>query len=233
MSGSSSQANPADQLESQMQIEVGDLMIGTGTIQLPKLPRMGWDEEGIEYVAADVVERAVLGALVQRENAQRIFEIGTFRGVTALTLAVNAPAGATVWTLDLPLTLEAGEIANQYYSSNSASGFHRMAKSGARREVGAAFRNYSGASRIVQLFGDVAAFDFSPYTPVDFFFVDGCHAYPEAKRDTLVALQVLKPGGLIVWHDFTWPSVEKAAREATSGLITTVNGTSLAFMRKP
>ena len=33
-------------------------------------------------------------------------------------------------------------------------------------------------------------------------FVDGCHAYDFVHQDTANALRYLRPGGLIVWHDY-------------------------------
>src|SRR3989304_3784964 len=45
-------------------------------------------------------ELLALVFLVKRLRPRHVFEFGTFRGTTALTIAANAPSGATVWTLD-------------------------------------------------------------------------------------------------------------------------------------
>ena len=87
-------------------------------------------------------------------------------------------------------------------------------------------------SRVEQLFGNSATFNFNAYAPIDFFFVDGCHEYEAAKRDTLSAWQALRSGGLLVWHDYTWRSVEEAVSEVCPAEVTWVDGTSIAFARK-
>lgn len=62
-----------------------------------------------------------------------------------------------------------------------------------------------------QLFGDSTKFDFSPYYPLEAWFVDGKHNYEYAKKDTEQALKA-KPK-LIIWHDMQIPEVEKAVIE--------------------
>jgi hypothetical protein len=37
---------------------------------------------------------------------------------------------------------------------------------------------------------------------MDLVFVDGCHHYEAVMSDTTNALEILKPGGLLIWHDF-------------------------------
>lgn len=203
-----------------------------GVIQLPVLSSLGQRAHSINYAAANLLERLALGRLVQTSGAMRIFEIGTFRGVTAVSMAQNAPAGATIWTLDLPPDMTAKDVAHTVYASANRSGFHRMVEQGAEREVGAAIKDYRGAATIEQLHGDSMTFDFSAYAPIDLFFVDGCHDYEHARRDTEAALSCTRPGGLIVWHDYTWSTVERAANELCDG-ITWIAGTSLAFHERP
>ena len=38
----------------------------------------------------------------------------------------------------------------------------------------------------------------------DLVFVDADHTYEFAKRDTETALKLIKPGGTILWHDYSW-----------------------------
>lgn len=202
-------------------------------VLLPLLPDSGGGTAGIEFAAASILERIVLGALVVREHPRRIFEIGTFRGVTALSMAANCSWDAVLWTLDLPPDLSAAAVNAEYYAGNAASGFQKLADAGTERDVGSALRGYTGRCRVEQLFGDAGSFDFGPYSGVDLFFVDGCHQYEAARRDTLTAWTCLRPGGLLVWHDYTWESVERAARASCRTEITWVERTSLAFTRKP
>ena len=188
----------------------------------------------IEFAAATVLDRVGLAALVKRHQPQRIFEIGTFRGVTATTMAANAPSGSVLYTLDLPPHLSAGEIAGTHYAGNTKSGFHKLAGAHAARDVGRLIGTHSGPGRIEQLFGDSTTFDFSAFeNSIDLFFVDGCHTYANAIADTRAAWRCLKPGGLIVWHDYPWPDVERAVADAKIGPVTAIADTNLAYASKP
>jgi hypothetical protein len=154
-----------------------------------------------------LLELLVLARLVRERSPKAIFEIGTFDGRTTLNLAANAPADAEVFTLDLPpdvptaLSLAQGE---RRYVNKPASG--------------ARFAGTELAPRIRQLHGDSASFDFSPY-PVDFFFVDGSHAYEYALHDSHTALRALRGRrGTIVWHDYgQWEGVTRALNELARG----------------
>jgi predicted O-methyltransferase YrrM len=205
------------------------------SVVLPLLPASGANTANIEFAAASIVERVLLGALVRRERPVRIFEIGTFRGVTALSLATNCGWDAVLYTLDLPPELSARAVDETFYRGTASSGFRRLAEAGAERDVGAALRGYSGPCRVEQLFGDAATFDFGPYSAaIDLFFVDGCHEYEGARRDTSIALRCLRPGGLVLWHDYTREGVQRAVRDAWRvSPITWIESTTLALARKP
>jgi len=60
------------------------------------------------------------------------------------------------------------------------------------------------------------------------------HEHAGAIADTRTARSALAPGGLIVRHDYTWPSVQQAVSDAALGApVTHVSGTSIAFAEKP
>jgi hypothetical protein len=84
------------------------------------------------------------------------------------------------------------------------------------------------------LFGDSAAFDFSPFHgAIDFFFIDGAHSYEYVRSDTLNALRCCHAGSVIAWHDFgrvVVDGVAKWVREfARDREVYSVPGGSLAF----
>lgn len=62
-----------------------------------------------------------------------------------------------------------------------------------------------------QLFGDSTKFDFSPYYPIDGWFIDGKHNYEYAKKDTIQALK--SNPKLIIWHDKQIEGVTEAVVE--------------------
>jgi predicted O-methyltransferase YrrM len=136
-------------------------------------------------------ELVYLALLARHLEAKRIFEIGTFRGRTALNFALNTPDDAVIHTMDLP------------------PGGDRDAKLAADRSIVARSLtgiDYAGkdvAGKIRQIYGDSATFDFSPYYgTMDLVFVDGAHHYDAVVSDTEQALKMTRPGGFIVWHDF-------------------------------
>jgi predicted O-methyltransferase YrrM len=48
----------------------------------------------------------------------------------------------------------------------------------------------------------------------DLVFIDGQHDEASAYRDSLIARRILKPGGKVAYHDFTYPTVQAAAERA-------------------
>jgi len=137
----------------------------------------------------------VLGALAKLLTARSIFEIGTYRGEATWLLAHNLP-DSSLWTLDLPDLEAADHVAleltdrNEYFT---------------HWERGARYAGTPEAARITQLHGDSATFDFSPFRgKMDLVYIDASHSYSYAKSDTEAALQLLSPGGTIVWDDYTY-----------------------------
>jgi hypothetical protein len=59
-----------------------------------------------------------------------------------------------------------------------------------------------------QIFGNSYDFDFSPYYPIEGWFIDGKHDYKYAKNDTSLALK--SNPIVIIWHDADIEEVGKA-----------------------
>jgi predicted O-methyltransferase YrrM len=77
---------------------------------------------------------------------------------------------------------------------------------------------------------------FDDLEPCDAVFIDGDHSYPAVTYESLLAKRLLRPGGIIVWHDYGNPAVEVTrALESLCSKdwpIRSVEGSWLAFMRK-
>lgn len=178
------------------------------------------------------LELVIISALTRRTDPQRSFEIGTFDGRTTLNMALNQRAGSEVITLDLPAAQL--ERAAQPLDDGDRT-YILKAASGAR------FQQRTTPARIVQVYGDSATFDFSRYAgAVDLMFVDGSHSYDYARSDSRVALSLVRPGGLILWHDYDtpyWPGVTRALNELCAqkrecaGLMH-IAGTSLCLLQR-
>lgn len=85
-----------------------------------------------------------------------------------------------------------------------------------------------------QLFGNSKDFDFSPYYPIDAWFIDGKHNYEYAKGDTLQALK--SDPQLLMWHDIQLKEVLNAVKdtlnESNKYDLYVVEGTRIAYAVK-
>lgn len=130
--------------------------------------------------------------LVAMLRPQRVFEIGTSQGRTTALIAMNCPPTTQIFTLDLPAEMAV---------PRGASDLHLIEL--ARKELGVAFRETNWAGRITQLLGDSSKFDYSPYyDAMDLVTVDGSHTYEFVRCDSMNAFRMIRPGGVILWHDF-------------------------------
>jgi predicted O-methyltransferase YrrM len=172
-----------------------------------------------------LLELLVISRLVAARQPELIFEIGTFDGRTTLNLAANTKG--QVLTLDLP----ASEIdSTRLPIDPSDANYIDKPASGAR------FKGREEASRITQLLGDSASFDFTPwYGKVDLVFIDGAHSKEYVLNDTEKAQRLLRPGGgIILWHDYdaSFDGVTLALHELAAGglQLARVEGTSLGIL---
>ena len=49
---------------------------------------------------------------------------------------------------------------------------------------------------------------------IDLLFIDGDHSYAACSADLRNYLPKLKPNGLLLFHDFNYPEVQRACKEA-------------------
>jgi predicted O-methyltransferase YrrM len=158
---------------------------------------------------SSLLEIACLGLLARYSRARTIFEIGTFRGRTALNFAANSSEDCVVFTLDLP------ESERKNVSQEACPDDARIIQ---QCRVGVEYRGSEVEGKIRQLYGNSMTFDFSPYIgKIDIVFIDGAHHYAAVRSDTENAMKMLRPGGMIIWHDFgnfgDYYDVTRAVRE--------------------
>lgn len=175
------------------------------------------------------VEIEYLSRIAQFYLPDKVFEIGTFNGRTAMHLAENTPRSSRIFTLDLPKSAMANTLLR--------------IKSGERKFIdkdrpGELFRDTPYAAKITQLLGDSAQFDYSELAgTIDLVFIDGSHSYEYVRNDTEVAFKLLRNGkGIILWHDYGWKEVIQALNEyrrldARFKDLVHIEGTSLAFLK--
>lgn len=185
----------------------------------------------VESADGNVAELEIeyLARIAQHYAPERVFEIGTFNGRTALHLAENTPPSSRIFTLDLP-------------KSGMATTLLRI-KSGERKFIdkyrpGELFHGTPFAAKITLLLGDSAQFDYTELLgTMDLIFIDGSHSYEYVLNDTEVAFNLLRGGkGIILWHDYGWKEVIQALNEyycndtRFTGLVH-IEGTTLAFLK--
>lgn len=70
--------------------------------------------------------------------------------------------------------------------------------------IGRLYREKGLAHRVHQIYCDSRELDITPYAEnfFDSILIDGGHTPEIVTSDTRKALKILRPGGLIIWHDF-------------------------------
>lgn len=187
---------------------------------------------GSAYCGTDTYEAWILAVLAQ--GTRRLFEFGTCTGRTAYTWARNSPPDAKITTLTL------SPEQRQAYQE-SARDRPTDTQIALRESCFLSFY-YSGTEvepKIEQLFGDSKELDETPYLgQIDVVFVDGSHAYSYVASDTAKALRMVRPGGLVLWHDYVDPwhvrGVFQFLNELSVELpLRLIEGTTLVYYRAP
>ncbi len=167
-------------------------------------------------------EVVMLCRIVRHRQPRIVFEIGTYLGGTTLQLVVNSQA--KVYTLDHPPPGHKDYVQPPIWDPESD--VHPD-------QPGIRFLGSQYEIRIHQLFGDSQTYDFMPYHgSVDLVFVDGCHHYEFVHRDSLNAIRMISPNGVIVWHDYASyaPGVVRALNELNNEYsLRHITGTSLVI----
>jgi len=161
---------------------------------------------------------------------RQVFEFGTYNGMTTRQIALNTPADCTITTMDVdPASPQVAQL------DIGAVDRHLAQKIGAFNvRVGAYFARTAEAARIRQILGDSLTLDAEPYRgQMDLVFIDAGHTYRYVNSDTKNALNMIRPGGVILWHDYMQvlhPDVTQyLVQLAKEGLkIYHLRGTSLA-----
>ena len=203
-------------------------------LTIPSVPASDLFAEPLEVRLIDVDQRegnTTLGeqvliiALARSRRVRRVFEFGTFDGKTSANLAANLGPEAEIVTIDL----QAAQVgATRLPMGAKDLKFARKERVGGKS---------SGCANVVQVYGDTAQFDFSPwYGTRDLVFVDACHEYEYVRNDTEIAFRLSRLGGLIVWHDYgIWVGVTRAlndfySRDPRFQSVRHPAGTSICFL---
>jgi hypothetical protein len=137
-------------------------------------------------------ELLILGAITRAVSPERIVEFGTFTGASTLTIALNSPPNARVVTVDVDPATRPTHV-------------HGLGVGLVEFRTGEMFLNTPWAAKIEQRYCDTRQFAMPAWKgQVALFMVDADHTYEFVRTDTAIAKSMLSPGGIIVWHDYTW-----------------------------
>lgn len=170
------------------------------------------------------LESLCLALLIRKSKAKRVFEFGTYLGISTTQIALNVSEESAVFTLDLP---EDDPRARLQIDDSSEVALTVTRDKG--RLVPGDLVN-----RVVFLKKDSADLDVTPYLEtMDLVFVDGAHSLDYVRNDSEKGWQMLRAGGIIAWHDCR-PDDPDVVRYLLNCPYRPcrINGTTLAFAQK-
>jgi predicted O-methyltransferase YrrM len=138
-----------------------------------------------------LAEISALCNLVAARRPRKILEIGSFRGLTTLNLARNAPQ-AELHTLDLP---------DGFDPSNTR--FHNKDANVIAARGSSFCEGRAEALRVRQHRGDSANFDYREIGGgIELCLIDAAHSYEYVRNDTAKVLPLMADDGVLLWHDY-------------------------------
>lgn len=177
----------------------------------------------VRFGSTPLGDLAALAALIRKKSPKRVFEIGTFEGLTSVLFVKNSVSEILVHTLDLPHDKEVPRTQRSYAAHSLGWSYEY--------ESGRLVDLFGVRQQVQALFGDSALFDFAPFrSKIDLFFVDGAHTEDYVAIDSGRAFECLAPDGWVVWHDCLEPHVLNALKEIAKVVnVLHINGTNLAL----
>jgi SAM-dependent methyltransferase len=177
------------------------------------LPEIAWEDSAalpLPPAYDDLLDAPVLRYLYHNFRPRRHLEFGTWKGKGARRVIDESQAA--VWTVNLweGETKRDGSWAyGESYKDRDFAGCSVERDGGAVRTdargmIGLEYLEAGLGSRVSQIYSDSRLWDDEAY-PDAFFdsvFVDGGHDAATSRADLYKALRLLRPGGLLLCHDF-------------------------------
>lgn len=169
-------------------------------------------------------DKVVIAISCHLLKPKTVIEIGTFRGETTDLMAQNL-INADIYTLDL-----SPDFSNHSYRPDADD----LEVLKLRKPDSYIQDSYVTNSRIHQIYGDSAIFDFKNINlTFDLAFIDGAHSYEYVKNDTEKLLPLMSSGGWIIWDDycFSFPQIIEYVNTFRKKKAIHIYGTRLAAMQ--
>lgn len=209
---------------------------------------MGWQADGWldgfdrarPYTERSMeADDAVILAHVYRAAApRRHLEFGTWEGFGASLCARNC--AAEIWTINLPAGEPRADGGPAYSTVRDAGEVARIGaitpleldeqgrpiyQTDAGEFIGWRYRAEGFGARVHQILADSTSWDSSAFTDgfFDTILIDGGHQMEVVHADTEQALRLLRPGGLMIWHDFCPSDLVMNYAGATRGVVSALH----------
>lgn len=208
--------------------------------------RLGFDQP-LDYPASslqkslthwkmEIDDAPIFRYLYRHAQPRRHLEFGTWLGIGATYCLEESPA--TVWTLNLPdgerypngsVAYPASVIARDdlptWLRDSEAAARLGKIPSDAQGLVGLYYLKKGFGNRVCQVLCDSREWDTTQYPPgfFDTALIDGGHSQETVTSDTQKALPLLRPGGLIMWHDYCPDEEVKRTCSSTVGVIAAID----------
>jgi SAM-dependent methyltransferase len=153
--------------------------------------------DGVEGWLTDDQARRLYRCAEELQPSARIVEIGSFRGRSAIVLALGAPEGVEVTAIDPHAGSDRGPREIEGYAAQATEDYRAFHANLARAGLEEAVRH----ERLPSL-DALAAVD----GPVTLLYVDGAHRYRPAREDIARWGERVAPGGTLLVHD-AWSAV--------------------------
>jgi SAM-dependent methyltransferase len=136
-------------------------------------------------------------ALAELVRGLRVLEIGSYFGLSTVVLAREA---------EHVVTLDTHDGRGTAVPQNTLPAFQvNLARNGVSHKV-------------TSLIGTVDDVDLADHGPFDVAYIDGGHDRASVEADTAAALAVLKPGGLLAYHDYA-SEIDRDVREVVDAMV--------------
>ena len=163
---------------------------------------------------------------------QRHLEFGTWEGTGVLYCLEECDA--TVWTINLPEgeKLEDGSWGyaglpvekKKYFWSRDKKKPLFWGQTDSLGSIGRFYLEAGLGKRVCQIYCDSREWDISKYPPgfFDSALIDGGHTEEVVTSDTKKACQLVRSGGLIMWHDFCDEAEAQKSYASARGVVSAV-----------
>jgi predicted O-methyltransferase YrrM len=164
------------------------------------------------YLWGDTSDRTKLSFLKtlvrEKFHDKKILEIGTYRGTTTYSMALNLSSG-TICTVDCGYEALKGLIEQEAPEHANKVNYSAY-------KVGEVYKTeLAHHEQITQIIGDTTEESIAQKIiengPYDLIYVDAAHTYEGIKNDTELSMQCLADNGIIIWDDYNghWLGVNR------------------------